>query len=174
MGFRIVVLSFLIIFFGAVFVPAAQHRTPVVLILLRSSTGTETRSFRVLIVDAITVEMASRDIDAVSTNDGFTEDSQVLSIAEGRKADFAVSGAYTLAGGSVELHLRWFDLRQKKAFPDASLSAPLDLKFDSVLAGFVGQILDDHKQELVSLPPSPLHRRPPRSQPRRPSVLLRP
>jgi hypothetical protein len=156
MRFCFVAFSFLMVLAPARILPAVtQHRTPVVLILLRSSTGAEARSLRALIVDAITVEMEARDIDAVSSNDGFTEESEVFSIAEGRKADFAVSGTYMLAGGSVEVHLRWFDLQEKKVFPDASLSASLDLRFDSAVSGFIGQMLDEHQERLVSLPALP-------------------
>ena len=132
-----------------------QPRTPVIVVLLHSSTGTEARSLRALIVDAITVEMEGRDIDAVPADGSFTEDSEVVSIAEGRKADFAVSGTYALAGGSVELHFMWFDLHEKKTFPEASLSAPLDLMFDSVVSDFVGQMLDEHQERLTSLPALP-------------------
>ena len=175
MRLRIAVFPILVILSGVHSLPAqSQHRTPVVLILLRSSTGTETRSLRALIVDAITVEMEARDIEAVPASNAFTDDSEVFSIAEGRKADFAVSGTFTPAGGSVDLHLRWFDIQQKKTFPGTSLSAPLDLKFDSVIADFIGQMLDDHQEEAASLPaiPPPLPPQEPvkpPEPPRRPS-----
>ena len=130
-------------------------RVPVVLVLLHSSTVEETPSLRSLIVDAITVELEGRDIAAVSSEEKLADDHAVFSLAQKEKADFALAGTYTLVDQNVQLSLRWYDVGEKKTFPDAILWGPLDLSFDSVVSHLVGQVLDAQTERLTSLPPLP-------------------
>ncbi|MGA2762995.1 MAG: hypothetical protein ABSG17_06490 [Spirochaetia bacterium] len=130
-------------------------RVPVVLVLLHSSTVEETSSLRSLIVDAITVELEGRDIAAVPSEEKLADDHAVFSLAQREKADFALAGTYTLVEQSVQLSLRWYDVGEKKTFPDAILWGPLDLSFDSVVSHLVGQVLDAQTERLTSLPPLP-------------------
>ncbi len=130
-------------------------RVPVVLVLLHSPQGTETPSLRALIVDAISVELEAHDASTVASDDAVTGSSEVFAIAEKKQADFAINGTYRLQGKDVELAVSWYDLGERKVFPEVKASGLLDLSFDSVVSRLVEELLDRHEQRLASLPPFP-------------------
>lgn len=152
---KILIQALLFFLFGLAALHSNPSRAPVILILLHSSDATETPSLRSVIIQAITAELESRSATAVSTDETATGTSAILAFAQKKKADFAISGTYSLSGREVLLSLAWFDVGLGKSYPEISSEGSLDLSFDVVVSRLVGDLLAGQEQRLASLPPLP-------------------
>jgi hypothetical protein len=149
---RTLILLMLFAFLASPALYAGPSRIPVILVLLHTSDKEETPSLRTVIVDAITVDLQTRSAIALTSDQAVDDAPGILSLARSMKADFVISGTYSLADRQVKLGLTWYDVELGKAYPEVRTEGSLDLSFDTVVSRLVADLLAGHEERLASLP----------------------
>jgi hypothetical protein len=124
---------------------------PVVLVLLRSASGSEFEILRLLIVDSIRIELSSRELDAVIPAEVWQARDSPASLAKRAGADFALAGTYDLAADEqVSIELRLIEAGGTSAIPLITRKGPLDFSFDALVAGAISEALEGQKNRIAS------------------------
>jgi hypothetical protein len=130
--------------------PAEELRIPrpTVLVLVRAGTGGEVGDLRLLILDAIRLELADRGLVMVAPGKAQPGEPDIPQVARQYAADFVVTGTYDLSDSSVDLALQWYRPSGGAAVAKAVRKGPLDFAFDTLVAGAVDQLVAGQTAEI--------------------------
>jgi hypothetical protein len=127
---------------------------PAVVLLTMTFTGkTENPALRALIEDSVSVELQSRGITTIVSDDPVPDQAALDELARAEKADFAIVGIYDLTGETVKLEFSWYDVELRQESKAASIEGEIDLSFDRLISDLIGGIIDARSDRLASLPP---------------------
>jgi len=153
---RVPVLVFVCVVFAALPLHAAYR--PVrgsVLVLLKSTTGTEDQEFKSLLRNVIRVEVEDRELEMIEPGAPPAPGEEPLKSAANAKAAFALVATYTLSGREAAVELTWYDAATKTRAAAVSRTSALDFTLDVTIASAVVEILDGQKARISALPLKP-------------------
>jgi hypothetical protein len=150
----LVVVCFLLV---SLQLSAAEYRPfrGSVLVMVKSSSGTEDQEFRSLMLSVIRVEVEDRELEMVELGSPPPEGEQPLDSAKKAGAEFGLAVAYTMGGQDVSYDLDWYDVAARKKAASASRKSALDFTLDVSIASAVVEILDGQKDRISALPLKP-------------------
>lgn len=154
---RVPVLVVACLLLASLQLSAAEYR-PVrgsVLVVMKSSSGTEDQEFRSLMLSVVRVEVEDRELAMVEPVPSPPEGEQPLDSAKKAGAEFGLLVAYTMGSQEVSYDLEWYDVAARKKAASASRKSALDFTLDVSIASAVVEILEGQKDRISALPLKP-------------------
>lgn len=131
----------------------ANHRRPRVLVLVHTAARLDNVALSTLIRDSIRVELESRGIDPLQSDDPVTDSAALADLGGKISADYALWTTYSQTGSAIRLDARWIDVASRAESGQWSRTGELNLSFDSLVAGMVDELVDGQKESIARLPP---------------------
>jgi hypothetical protein len=153
---RVPVLVLVVIVLAAL--PTHAEYRPVrgsVLVLLKSTTGTEDTDLKPLMLNVIRIEIEDRELEMVVPAALPPAGEQPLDSAKKAGAEFALTAAYTTSGKEVVVDLTWYETAAKTKSSTISRKSAVDFTFDVTMAAAVAQVLEAQKARILALPLKP-------------------
>jgi len=154
---RVPVLVVVCLLLASLQLSAAEYR-PVrgsVLVLVKSSDGTEDQELTSLMLSVVRVEVEDRELAMVEPASSPPEGEQPLDSAKKAGAEFSLVVVYTMGGQEVSYDLQWYDVAARTKAASTSRKSALDFTLDVSIASAVVEILDGQKDRILALPLKP-------------------